>query len=702
MKIGGGGFVAGMDVSPAEKGLMYCRTDVSGAYRWDPKTATWVQVVTSDSMPPSYVGYGRYAGVLSLVSAPSDPNVAYMAFKDQIFRSSDRGDHWLATSFSNTGVKFDANGDGGKEGERLGVDPANSKVVYFCPTSGYAWVTNDAGAAWNKVDGIPEGKEPHGVNTITFDKGGGTLKSPAGEVKTKVLYLTVNQQGVYKSEDAGATWKEITPASLGTNIEPRDAKIGPDRTYYVVFNNNQNKSQGGCWKYDVKDTWAEITPLGDAGAPDKEGGPQQSYADIAVDPLDGQHLLLTRDGGHCFISNDQGATWSGRRFKLHSSDIYWLDHQENYWLSVGELIFDPFEKGKLWFAEGFGVWWATDYVEREIHWNAASKGIEETCSNEVIAPPGGKPLCAVWDANVFYFEDVDTYSAKRARPYFEAAWALDWCPADPKFIAGIFRNNLGFPPHVRESGFSTDGGLTWKKFAALEKDALPKDLEYGAIAISAQSPDHMVWAPAFKKQPHYTADRGATWTPVDLGGAYGTGIGPLHQGQKPICADRVLPDTFYFYRGLDGGIYRSTDGGAHFDNISTVTPNRFNAVIKAVPGRARDVWFSEGEPGALHHSLDGGETWTRIPALAQCFNLGFGKAKEEGGYPTVFVDGNINGVTGIYRSTDQGRSWDKICGYPLGIFEWVDAIDGDKDVFGKVYIGFAQAGLAYGQPAPEK
>ena len=76
----------------------------------------------------------------------------------------------------------------------------------------------------------------------------------------------------------------------------------------MAFNNNQNKSRGGCWKYEANGTWTDITPPGDAGTADREGGPQQSYADIAVDPLDSQHLVLTRDGGHCFISNDQGAT----------------------------------------------------------------------------------------------------------------------------------------------------------------------------------------------------------------------------------------------------------------------------------------------------------------------------------------------------------------------------------------------------------
>jgi len=101
MKIGGGGWVVGMSMSPAEKGLIYARTDVSGAYRWNPDTSVWKQLVTSSSLPSNDVGYGKYTGVDSLVGAPGDPDIAYMALPGQpyglaagqIFKSANRGTH---------------------------------------------------------------------------------------------------------------------------------------------------------------------------------------------------------------------------------------------------------------------------------------------------------------------------------------------------------------------------------------------------------------------------------------------------------------------------------------------------------------------------------------------------------------------------------------------------------------------------------
>jgi photosystem II stability/assembly factor-like uncharacterized protein len=691
MKIGGGGWVTGMDISPTKKDVMYVRTDVSGAYRWNAATSSWKQVVTASSMPEHSVAYGKYAGVDSLVGAPKNPDIAYMAFAGlpygetdgQIFKSTNRGDTWSPTGFLVNKVKMEPNGEGRQEGERLAVDPVNSDVVYYGSLADGLWRTHDGGGTWARVESVPAGVHAHGVNTVVFDPGSGVAQG-----MTKVIYVTIEQGGVYKTGDAGATWARISDSGPGSAGKPRDAEIGPDRTYYVAYDNDSG-AVGAVWKCSPEVIWTDITPTG------KEGG-SASYWDLAVDPTDARRVVVICNGGKCFVSNDRGRTWTFHTFRLTSPDIRWQGQQANYWLSVGEISFDPFESGKLWFAEGFGVWLASDLTTPEIEWRSASEGIEEACGNDVIAPPGGKPVAAMWDLGAFYIGDVDTYSARRSQPGFMSAWALDWCAADPKFIAGVFRNHLGFEPHPNSSGYSTDGGRTWTRFSAVENGTTPQDLEYGIIAVSANSADRIVWAPARMKLPYYTKDRGATWTRSSFGGPTKTGFNSHPMSQKSLCADRVAPDTFYLYRPQDGGVYRSADAGAHFAKVGGMVLNRWNVILKATPGHAGDLWLAEASVGGLWHSTDGGATWAAVPGLRQAFNVGFGKARERDGYPTLYAAGVADGQTGIYRSTDEGKTWDKICAYPLGIFDGVDAIDGDKDVFGKVYVGFAGAGFAYG------
>jgi photosystem II stability/assembly factor-like uncharacterized protein len=691
MKIGGGGWVTGLDIHPAKKNLMYVRTDVSGAYRWNPATASWQQVVTTSSMPAGSLTYGKYSGVESLVGAPGDPAIAYMAFagkpygeaEGQIFKSINQGGTWTPTQFARHKIKMEPNGAGRQEGERLAIDPKNSDVVYYGSMANGLWRTEDGGASWSKIEVIPEGAAHHGVNTVVFDPHPADTAS-----KTKVLYVSVDQAGIFRTSDAGATWSKISGDSPGGDGRPRDAEISSDHTYFVVHDNEAGAT-GSVWKYTAAGVWTDITP------PLPHGG-SQSYWDLAVDPANPRHVVVMRNGGKCFVSQDQGATWSYHTFRLKSPNIHWQGKQTNHFLSTGEIAFDPFEPGKLWFAEGFGVWWATNLTTPEIEWNSASEGIEEMCGNDVIAPPGGRPVAAMWDLGAFYCNDPDTYTAQKSHPGFMSGWALDWCASNPTFIAGVFRSHLDFVQKANSSGYSTDGGRTWSRFASLENGTAPKDLEYGIIAVSADSTENIVWSPAHRKLPYYTTDRGVTWRQSAFEETTTTGFNSHPMPQKPLCADRVLPGTFYFYHPQDG-VFRSTDGGAHFARTGNPVSNRWNSILKSTPGHAGHLWFAEGIGAGLWHSTDGGHTWTPAAGLQQVFNVGLGKAQKEGGYPTLFVAGIANGQTGIFRSIDEGKTWDQICAYPLGITDWIDAMDGDKEIFGRVYIGFAGAGFAYGE-----
>ncbi|HQA58562.1 MAG TPA: xyloglucanase, partial [Acetivibrio sp.] len=99
---GGGGFVPGIIFSEAEKDLIYARTDIGGAYRWDPSTETWIPLLDHFQMDEY-----SYYGVESLAADPIDPNRVYIAAgmytndwlpnNGAILRSKDRGKTWEKT-----------------------------------------------------------------------------------------------------------------------------------------------------------------------------------------------------------------------------------------------------------------------------------------------------------------------------------------------------------------------------------------------------------------------------------------------------------------------------------------------------------------------------------------------------------------------------------------------------------------------------
>jgi photosystem II stability/assembly factor-like uncharacterized protein len=701
MTIGGGGWVTGLAISPAEKGLVYARTDVAGAYRWDAASGAWKAIVTAASLPAGVLSYGNHGGVDSLVGAPGDARVAYLAFAatpygggaGQIYRSSNRGDTWVATNFIRHRVKMEPNGEGRQEGERLAVDPANADIVYFGSIDDGLWRTRDGGANWARVEAIPAGTPGHGVNTVVFDP---ATRGRGDDAGTRVIHVTVDGGGVFRSDDAGRTWARISDNGPGAG-KPRDAAAGSDGVYYVAHDSAEGEGGaaggfGSVWKFSADAGWTDITP------PPPDGGKRAWWA-VAVDPADPRHVVAMRSGGRFFVSRDQGATWSSHGFRLKSPQIHWQEAQTNHWLSVGEIAFDPFASGRLWFAEGFGVWQADDFEARDIVWSSVSAGIEETCGNDVIAPPGGRPVAAMWDLGVMRFDDVDAYTARKSPAGFMSAWSLDWCAAEPAFLAGVLRSQHGFVPHVDCSGYSTDGGRTWTRFAALENNTLPAELKFGVIAVSARDTDNLVWVPSGRKSPHFTRDRGATWTPSRLEGAEVTGLNEHYTAAKPLCADRVAPATFYLHVP-DVGVFRSTDGGAHFSKRGNPIPKGgTKAVLKATPGHAGHLWLADGVNGPLWHSADGGATWRVTPGLGHVFSVGFGKARDREGYPTLFVAGRKDGRAGLFRSEDRGATWARIGEFPLGIADWIDALDGDKDVFGKVYVAFAGSGFVYGAEA---
>lgn len=711
MKIGGGGWVTGLHISPTEPDLVYARTDVSGAYRWDAEAALWRQVVTTSSMPAGVLSYGNYGGVDSLVSASSDPDIAYMAFAakpyggayGQIYKSTNRGQTWISTTLLQHQVWMEPDGEGRQEGERLAVDPVNSNVVYFGSLSDGLWTTVDGGTNWTRVTAIPSGLSGHGVNTVVFGPACGVAQT-----KTNLIYVTVMGNdaeggGVYRTSDTGLNWTRISRVANGpvTAGKPRDAAIGSDHTYYVAYD-NEGGAIGSIWKYSPAGSWTEITP------PLPEGGSKTWWA-VTVSPTNPDLVVAMIHGGTCFVSEDQGATWSHHGFHINSSDIPWQEEQTNYFLSVGELELDPFEPGRLWFAQGLGVTRATiPTTASNIEWYSISEGIEETCGNDVIAPPGGNPVGAMWDLGGVYFTDLNAYGGQRSHTDFMSAWSLDWCAADPSFVAGVFRSHIEVGAHPRSSGYSTDGGRTWTRFASLQNNTTPSDLEYGVIAVSADSPDNIVWAPTLGKLPYYTTDRGATWIPSTLVGAttLQTGHHAFYVKQKLLCADRVAPGTFYLYTPYDG-LFRSTDGGATFIKVGAGKPlaNRWDFTLKSTPGHAGHLWYADGGGVGAWRSTDGGATWTGVPEIQQAYGIGLGKPRTTGGYPTLFVAGVKSGQRGIYRSINEGQTWEKLIDWPLGITDWVGAIDGDKNVFGRVYIAFACSGFAYGavtglQPAP--
>src|SRR5579872_3615091 len=154
LKIGGGGFITGIDIAP--DGTKVIRTDTYGAYRWN--GTGWTLITTIQSMPSSDAGHAANGdwlneGVYEIVIAPSNTSRFYMVYRGGVFRTDNSGATWTKTNFTPvSGCDPNDQGAPGREaGQRMAVDPNNADVCLFGTAANGLWKTANAGATWTQV-----------------------------------------------------------------------------------------------------------------------------------------------------------------------------------------------------------------------------------------------------------------------------------------------------------------------------------------------------------------------------------------------------------------------------------------------------------------------------------------------------------------------------------------------------------------------
>ena len=622
LKVGGGGFVRGLDIAP--NGTMVARTDTNGAYLWN--GTSWVQLVTASSMPAAFDFTAGGQGVYEIQIAASNTNIFYMQYDGYIFVSTNQGTTWTQTTFAQQ-TADSSNDSYGQVGQKMAIDPNNPNIVYAGTETAGMFVTTNGGTTWTSVSAVPVGSGA-GITGILFDPALGGMVNGV----TQTIFASSNGHGVYESTNGGGTWTALT----GGPTDVEYAAVSSTGVYYAVGDSNSS-----LWSY-ANGKWTELLSN------------TQSIQSVAVNPSNPNEVVVETPGGGIDVSYNGGSTWSGWYYSNPvSTDIPWETNanisasgkSNGTYMDVGGLAFNPLVANQIIASGGTGVWNASvptsGTAASNGSWetfNDESVGIENLVATEIIAPPGGNPILASWDRPFFEITNPNAYPSTYGPVNSDnivAGWSVDYASSNPSFIVGL-ADWWG----SEESGYSTNGGQTWTNFAT---DIPGAGSSFMGGTIAASTPQNIIWAPAQGNQPYYTLNGGTTWSPISLPGVTSwSGFDwAYYLDQRSVTADRVLANTFYLY-DPGQGVFETTNGGSSWTKVysgyieSNASWAGYNSSIQSVPGEASNLFYTSGSLGTpsatpvsspFYRSTNGGATWTAVPNVLDVFCFGFGAGR---------------------------------------------------------------------------
>jgi hypothetical protein len=651
---GGGGFIVDVVFNPSEQNLIYAKTDMGGAYRWNASTSTWTQLLA---------GYNaddwNWTGVDGLATDPVNTNNLYLLVgtytnswaktNGAILKSTDKG-----ATFTQVNLPFKVGGNmpGRGMGERLAIDPNKNSIIYLGARDGNGlWKSTDSGATWAKVSNFPDtgpfmgnSADPNdylnhaiGVTWITFDKSTGTSGNTTQTIYVGVANNNSGANNIYRSTDGGATWAAIpgeptctgawggtvtctggatwtagaanSYAGGGLGYMPHSGKLDSAGTLYVSYSDWEGPymgAHGDVWKFVPSTSiWTKISPVPGSDTSNNYFG----YGGLAVDlKAPGTIMVATVNSwwpqGNIWRTTDGGATWKAAWVWTSYpsySQIFTMDISQAPWLNFANTNPQaPVPAVQLgWMMEGFNI---DPFNSNRAMYGTGATLYEITGLSSWMGGSGvtiKSQAKGIEEASVTHLISPSTGTAHLVSTMGD--------------IAGFLHTNLDAAPSTMY-GLPYAGTYNWIDAAGTNQSLMfrvgkgdttatyPANLD---AAVSRDGGATWVVANAVISgstgggQVAVNADGSrVVWAPAGAavstgtfdGNSFTASTGGVPNGAA-VAADRVNANKFYAIGG--GTVYVSTNGGTSF--TATVTGLPTSATIQAAPGIEGDVWITANQ-----------------------------------------------------------------------------------------------------------
>ena len=623
-----GGRINDIEMHASDQQTIFLGTASGGIFRSKDAGATWAPIF--DDQPSLSIG--------DIAIAPSDKNIIYAGTGEPnagggsitydgngIYRSADGGDTWVHKGLD----------QGGSTGKVI-VHPADPNTVYtaqmgdlFADNSDRGiFKTTDGGNTWQKVLYVSD--STGGIDLVIHPTHPDTLYAALWERVRRNDRRSYGgaTSAIYRSYNAGGSWTKLAgglPSGATVGRIGIDISRSSPSTLYAVIADNSGNYLGGYKTSNNGDTWT-TTSTGSLNG--NFNGVGWWYSKIFVHPANPNKVYTC--GLSLYESVNSGSSWSKFTTSMHADQHCLFIHPQNNNLCL--LAND----GGLYISTNAGVGWShvnnlpiTQFNTCEIDYKNPTHLYGGAQDNHVIRTMTGNlndwSAITAEDGFIVLVDPTNSNTIYASTQYGALERSTNGGTSTVTILSGIT--------------YSTDR-KNWCTPVVMDPNT-PTTLYYGSQRL------------------YKTVDKGTTWTPISTDLTKGNFFASsVYATISAIAVSKS--DSKVIYAGTDDAkVWRTTNGGTAWTDISAGLPDRYVTRIAVDPMDAQKAFttFSGYKYNdSLAHvfkTTNGGSSWQDISS-----NLPNAPVND------IIIDPQLANVlyvatdVGVYYTLDLGGSWD--------------------------------------------
>jgi len=610
-------------------------------------------------------GYFELGSVGAVAVSKSNPNIVFVgmgehaprgvmtSYGDGVYKSTDAGKTWTHLGLENT-----------QHISRIIIHPTNPEIIYVA-AQGALFAGNPERGIYKSVDGGKTWKNTLFVNQLT-----GAVELSMDANYPEIMYAAMWEHqrkpnmvvsggagsGLYKSTDAGETWKEIhkglpeEKGKMAIAVSPVNSN-----KVYALIESDSNADKGGLFVSDdageswsmisgdnrlVQRAWYYIEVFADPNDEDtvyvlsasmfrsEDGGksweeidvPHGDTHDLWINPSNSKNMVLADDGG-ATITFDHGETWSTQD-NMPTSQFYRIsvDNLFPYNIYGGQQDNTSVKIASLSLGRG---------SIGESDWTYAAGG-----ESAFLAFDPDNPRYVLGGSYLGTIEVLDMES--KASTQIMAA-PIQYLGREARNMKYLYNWNAPIIGSKHEPGTyyhgaqlvlrTRDMGVTWEEISPdltrnidekqgngggpYTNEAVGAE-NYGTLSYMIESPHEkgVFWTGSDDGLVHITKNGGETWENVTPKGFGETLVNAIEVSpHDPATA--YIATTRYKFNDYTPALYKTTNYGKTWTNISGEIPyGAFTRVVREDEKR-KDLLYAGTEKG-IYISYNGGKTWESL------------------------------------------------------------------------------------------